>query len=64
MANAKKCDRCGNFYTLDISDKKDNIAMIALMDKYERILERLDICQYCRESLDAWLENGKVRREK
>ena len=64
MANAKKCDRCGNFYTLDISDKKDNIAMIALMDKYERILERLDICQYRRESLDAWLENGKVRREK
>lgn len=25
MSDAKKCDRCGNFYTLYISDEKDKL---------------------------------------
>lgn len=47
MSDAKKCDRCGNFYTLNISDKKD---------KYGRAVENLDLCQKCRKELQEWLD--------
>ena len=56
MSDAKKCDRCGNFYTLDISDENDNVAGISLLDKYERAVEKLDLCQECRKELTRWLE--------
>lgn len=59
MSDAKKCDRCGEFYTLDISDKRDNIAAIRVLDKYGRNAQSYDLCQKCRKELMEWLENKK-----
>lgn len=59
MSDAKRCDRCGEFYTLDISDKKDDVAGIALLDKYGRSGEKLDLCQKCRKELMEWLKPEK-----
>lgn len=56
MSDAKKCDRCGNFYTLDISDEKNNVAGISLLDKYGRSVKKLDLCQTCRKALQVWLD--------
>lgn len=59
MSDAKKCDRCRGFYSLDFSDEKDNVAGIATLDKYGRIVDRLDLCQKCREEFNKWLETPK-----
>lgn len=56
MSDAKKCNRCGNFYTLDISYEKDNVAGISLLDKYGRSVKKLDLCQTCRKELQEWLD--------
>ena len=56
MSDAKKCDRCGNFYTLDISDEKNNVAGISLLDKYGRSVKKLYLCQTCRKKLQEWLD--------
>lgn len=56
MSDAKKCDRCGNFYTLHISDEKDNVVGIYLLDKYGQSVKKLDFCQTCRKELQEWLD--------
>lgn len=56
MSDAKRCDRCGAFYTLDISDEKDDVAGIALLDKYGRTGRKLDLCQKCREEIREWMD--------
>lgn len=56
MSDAKKCDRCGGFYTLHIENEEDNIAGISLLDKYDRVQQSLDLCQECRKKLMRWLE--------
>lgn len=62
MSKAKKCDRCGNFYTLDISNEEDDVAALGLVDKYGLTTAVKDLCRECRRELKAWLsikkENG------
>ena len=54
MSDAKQCDRCGELYVLDISDEKDNVAGLCLMDKYGRETKSFDLCQKCRDELMNW----------
>lgn len=58
MADAKKCDRCGNFYTLDISNEEDNIVGFSFLDKCDRRIESLDLCVKCRKTLMQWMKEG------
>lgn len=61
MSDAKRCDRCGGFYTLDISDEKDDVAGFTLLDKYGRkISGEYDFCQKCRKELMGWLNEKGV----
>ena len=60
MSDAKRCDRCGGFYTFDISDEKDNVAGIALLDKYGRSGQKLDLCQQCRKDFMEWINGDEV----
>lgn len=60
MSDAKKCDRCGEFYTLDISDEKDDVAGIALLDRYGRYGQKLDFCQKCRKDFMEWINGDEV----
>lgn len=68
MANAKKCDRCGNFYqevepnTIDqvanaISNLVASIATHAYVEKQIRVIENfLDLCPSCSKSLKRWVK--------
>lgn len=59
MSNAKRCDRCGNYYQIDISNDEDNLVAIEFIDKYGRGQGKLDLCRECRRELSDWLEKGK-----
>ena len=60
MANAKKCDRCGNFYSgVDLTS--NYYSEIETVDGHPRYITissnshgDLDICPKCRESLCYW----------
>lgn len=59
MSRALKCDRCGSYYQLDISNKEDNFAAMALIDSYNmRTDVRYDLCRECRSELNEWLAKG------
>lgn len=64
--NAKKCDRCGGFYTVEyvqaniFQELGHSLAMLS--DKYakkERIINsitaKVDFCPECSESFEKWL---------
>lgn len=59
MSDAKKCDRCGKFYTLDISNEEDDVAAMGLVDKYGRMTTVKDLCRECRRELTVWLSIKK-----
>lgn len=54
MMNAKKCDRCGDFYinnTFDARSRtKGTITKLAFLDKYSNHGETFDLCDCC------WIE--------
>lgn len=59
MADAKKCDKCGNFfeYVLDnspgINGRK--VRGVALLDDVSRRLKYVDLCPECTLNLCKWL---------
>ena len=60
MANAKKCDRCGKFYSS--KDKKfkqeklaDVLGCITLTDLSGYILKDYDLCDVCAAEFWNWL---------
>lgn len=60
---AKKCDRCGNFYIL--MDKKAKIdgnilKYIKLVNNLEFTIKSYDLCDDCVKDLQQWLKNKKV----
>lgn len=57
MAGANKCDRCGVYYEQS-KYKKNDIAWIRTIDKYNSTLKNYDLCPKCSEELDEWLKRG------
>lgn len=65
MADAKKCDRCGDFYTMDDLFRLGNEEYInvkifkctSIGDGFKHSDDRYDLCPKCMEKLIAWL-NG------
>ena len=60
MANAKKCDRCGNFYS-GVEMSTGYYSQIETADGNKRYITissnangELDLCPKCRESLRYW----------
>lgn len=62
MSNAKRCDRCGRFYTFNSLYGKSDVVRITLLNEYEHNKENYDLCQRCREELINWLEGNKKDR--
>lgn len=69
MSDAKKCDRCGSYYELkyynaleqaaqEISDVLDLTPGRAKVAK--KILENVDLCSKCTESLKKWIKNTET----
>lgn len=58
MSNAKKCNRCGAPYTIDILDERDNITAISVPDKHGRDVRAFgyDLCPKCRKEFTDWLD--------
>lgn len=54
MANAKKCDRCGRFYSLckDIGEFKVGHR------NHQGIFLTIDLCEECQGALDAFMSFG------
>lgn len=66
MAEAKKCDRCGEFYDL-YTDMKFNRLVLTKETKLNRpvVTEDYDLCLSCATMLEEWLnvkgeKNGTV----
>lgn len=59
MNNAKRCDRCGRFYTCNSLYGKSDVARITLLNGHEHNKENYDLCQRCRDKLMKWLEGNK-----
>lgn len=61
MANAKKCDKCGVYYTLDDRKFKINGRIPAYIDIYTRnsmiVASEIDLCEQCMKDLWHWLRN-------
>ena len=59
MANAKKCDRCGKFYTS--SEKKINskgfYLRSVILDRIDCVdPKEIDLCSDCRSFIILWLD--------
>ena len=60
MANAKKCDRCGNFYTLPLDSiyvktVNGDPTVVSIGNNHNG----LDLCEDCRVSFIDWWTDGK-----
>lgn len=58
--NAKKCDRCGEYYIPDRIVKMQGV-VVREPNGYEK---RLDLCNCCENALKDWIEAYKEREEK
>ena len=62
MANAKKCDRCGNYYSMDEKNFKVNGATlyrVVLSSRYGSGIYEADLCDDCARDLWHWLCNDQ-----
>lgn len=59
MSEAKRCDRCGNYYQLDISNEEDNVVGVMVLDKYGRGPYKYDLCRECRKQFNDWWNEGE-----
>lgn len=62
--NAKKCDRCGNYYQLVWETPIETLARTMASVMYtHQLLERIeacvDLCPNCTEELKTWLKGGE-----
>lgn len=63
MANALKCDRCGNFYTFDDKDsrlsvnKRYKVGGITFMSTSGDYHSEMDLCSECANKLVRFLKN-------
>ena len=69
MSLAKKCDRCGEYYThKDVDIYGCKINAISLLDREinnsgHMTRNIVDLCPTCLESLDKWLKCEKEEKE-
>ncbi len=63
MANAKKCDRCGEFYTdkpialLEHDNEKFKYDFITLTYSWTVAYAHIGLCQRCLDEFSMWLNN-------
>ena len=64
MANAKQCDRCGEFYPVPkettLTNFAEKVSMIAKSETQlmlDAVVSSLDLCPECRVSLEKWFYN-------
>lgn len=65
MADAKQCDRCKEFYSLDRKYKprffrfstNEALNSMIIVSVYNNKF-RVDLCDKCMKSLDTWYYNG------
>lgn len=58
MANAKQCDRCGKFYSVDDLDDKH----FTVVTRHKRVggyINMFDVCPDCEAELRAWANGNK-----
>ena len=60
MSAAKKCDRCGNFYTQDdfLNDKEENWRYAVVYDPHPYASVTKDLCPRCLKDLKKWLKGA------
>lgn len=65
MATAKKCDRCGKFYTLvdesiidSLTRNLANLTKRQSQINFELMVRNLDFCTECQDSLREWFMEG------
>ena len=64
MSDAKKCDRCGAFYSLDIQNDKGITAGLILLDMYgNKRGPNINLCRNCGEELMKWLKPDEKRAD-
>lgn len=58
MAEAKKCDRCGEFYDLHVDEMKFNGLKLTRETKFipPIMVKTYDLCTSCATMLKDWLE--------
>lgn len=65
MADAKKCDRCGEFYmrnSIEVRDKDNCIcyaARIKLIGSNGGLVRTIDLCDECHEKMSDFLLQGQ-----
>lgn len=59
MSEAKRCDRCGNYYQLDISNEEDDVVGVVALDKYGIGRRKYDLCGECRNQFNDWCNKGR-----
>lgn len=62
MSDAKRCDRCGNYYQHDdLIDAGSNGIMT--FNKYGQRLDSYDLCKACIEEFKNWISsNGRKNK--
>lgn len=62
MANAKQCDRCGKYYSINLSSfnyEEDWWRYELHRDCHPYSEEKVDLCIECRKKLYNWLKEGE-----
>lgn len=62
MANAKQCDRCGQFYPIElfsINHEEEWWRYEIRMDCHPYGDTKVDLCTDCRKKLYNWLKEGE-----
>ena len=54
---AKKCDRCGGFYSCYNHTPK--LKLVKVTPTPSNYLKQIDLCQECEKKLVDWFENSK-----
>ena len=54
--NAKKCDRCGTLYEYEGDSEYLKVGELRLIRNQEYRDECLDLCPYCKLSLNGWFK--------
>ena len=63
MSEAKRCDRCGKYYTPNLTDfsYEDEWWRYSLYkDCHPYPEEKIDLCSDCRQKLYEWLKEGEL----
>ena len=55
MAAAKKCDRCGKFYELNLLEDEKTVRGAVLQDRRGYTITEYDLCDECRDQLLEFL---------